>query len=251
MLALGVAVIVAVVVMWGCSDKESPVASTPVSQSGSEISGGSSTTEPPSVNEPSEEEDASNGKVLWAQFATGKAPWLAQFFNDTNNLGHVSYCIYDLSKGFGAQGLPVFEETTPVPSGTNYGDIDRDIYSVIPEDWCGTLDFQADLIRGKVCGEAPGNHGGYNFGAVFGKIERECECQPGEWEEVSRSEKVYGEPGECPDIDASTLCQTPKCYECVEWTQEITESNGCQKRTLIVDGYEKVEVPCPPTPTPE
>jgi hypothetical protein len=182
--------------------------------------------------------------VLWAKWLTGKAPWLAQFFNDTNNTGKVAYCVYDLKNGFNAQGLPVWEKSFTVPPGTNYGDMDADIYSVVPEEWCGEMDFQADLIRGGVCGEAPGGHAGYNFGAAFGKLERECQCEPGEWEEISRTEKQYGEWGSCDALREQSILPRPICYECAEWTQEVTYSNGCEKKVAIVDGYEKREAPC-------
>lgn len=193
------------------------------------------------------DDDASGGRVLWARFkAPVQAPWVAQFFNDTANAGKVAYCVYDASN-FGNQGDPIASKVVDVPSGTNYGDIELDIYDVVPEEWCGKVDFQADLIRGGVCGQAPANHGGYNFGAVFGHLERACECVPNEpriirvTEEPSDPEEGWGS---CSEFPTASDVRFP-CEECREVSVTTVTDDGCEERTSVADRIERREIPCP------
>jgi hypothetical protein len=57
--------------------------------------------------------------------------------------------------------------TTTLPRGLAVLELAVEAFAV-----CGDeLTFQADLIRGPECGQAPANHAGYNFGYVYGTLE--------------------------------------------------------------------------------
>jgi hypothetical protein len=128
------------------------------------------------------------------------------------------------------------------------------------DDRCETFDkeIQVDITHCSSGEDAPSNNLGWIAAFDYGRFTytppEDCkpnECTPGDWVEISRSEKEYGEWGRCPQVEDVVLgCAPEKCYECRPWTQEVVYSNGCDQRSEKINGTERRETECPPPPPP-
>lgn len=109
----------------------------------------------------------------------------------------------------------------------------------LPDDLGCDLNLQIDV--GDIDCSRPSNSLGAIYAFARNVETAECVCEPGEWKEISRTEPVYGEWGECPEDDVIL----EQCFECRDVSLTITESNGCAERTVPVDRVERNEIDCP------
>lgn len=330
---LGLAVLaLALMFTIGCNKGgDSPTAPV-VTGSGSGSPGANAVPDSPATaTPPAQDEDASGGRALSAQFLSTTNPWPAKLTNTTHNPGVVSYCVYDLQGpgGWGNQGNPVHSEPFSVAP---LSELEVDIYDVykpgeceveitglecelgeegaackatsnIPALWsvqwaqavyeadlstrtvepvtsiefstpfprsiallelivrakasCGdALTFQADLIRGTECGQAPANHGGHNFGHVYGTLEEtqrsedvaerkwnfECVPKP-RGEPVVKVEE--GEWGECQvPTSVPSASVREECKRFRTETTTTTQNFTCGQLPKITVTTETVNEPC-------
>lgn len=81
---------------------------------------------------------------------------------------------------------------------------------------------------------------------VWPPNEEYCQCEPHEWEVVSRGEPVpVGDWGSC-DQFLLEADHEQTCYQCRATEATVVESNGCEQRERTVYSYERRETECPP-----
>lgn len=123
--------------------------------------------------------------------------------------------------------------------------------SVTPYDICDPVKIGIDLCEGgSVSVQIDFTAGqGEHIGHLITKLtyapnEEYCECEPTDWEIISRGEPTEGEVVECP-LDVEVRNGQDKCYECYELITPVVESNGCEKRDNKVTSIKKREIECP------
>lgn len=239
-LAVGTVIVgIALLVLAGCGG-DTVTSSTPTQQSHAEIAASVPAAQPAQPEAPAvvpeEEEDASGGRALSADFIENVMPFTASMFNTTQNPGTVSYCVYSLAGGYQNQGDPISQIQVRVPANTQQSDA---IKQTIPLDGlkCGKYSTQIDLIRGDTCGQAPNNHGGYVFASRNANFEIDCECV----EEPVISDVTYG-----PWVEGACGVTAEATQSCFEHRTVTTTTKRCGEfhETIVTCEQREVECPC-------